>query len=125
MLKVEKGFSPLQLVELIVGKCFKVLCTGKCKLCLNYHTAEIFEEVLYFSLFSEFPPIADDHERENYKSEFDRDHQVYKSLQAELDEINKRLAEVDRELDELQEGTPQYLVRENMIFCLGPHHSFY
>uniref|UniRef100_W5UIU0 Occludin n=1 Tax=Ictalurus punctatus TaxID=7998 RepID=W5UIU0_ICTPU len=58
---------------------------------------------------SEFPPIADDHERENYKSEFDRNHQVYKSLQAELDEINKRLAEVDRELDELQEGTPQYL----------------
>lgn len=34
-------------------------------------------------------------------------------MQAELDEINKRLAEVDRELDEVQEGTQQYLVREN------------
>lgn len=29
-----------------------------------------------------------------------------------MDEINKRLAEVDRELDELEEGSPQYQVRE-------------
>ncbi|XP_072514592.1 occludin [Salminus brasiliensis] len=58
---------------------------------------------------SEFPPIAYDEERENYKREFDRQHQEYKSLQAEMDDVNKRLAEVDRELDELQEGTPQFL----------------
>ncbi|XP_076842768.1 occludin [Brachyhypopomus gauderio] len=58
---------------------------------------------------SEFPPIGHVDERESYKREFDIDHQEYKSLQAELDEINKRLAEVDRELDELQEGTPQFL----------------
>lgn len=63
-------------------------------------------------MFSEFPPIADDDEREKYKHIFDTDHQEYKSLQAELDVINKRLAEVDRELDELQEGTPQYQVKE-------------
>lgn len=63
-------------------------------------------------LHSEFPPIVNDQERETYKRQFDRDHQEYKSLQAELDEINKRLAEVDRELNELQEGTSQYLVRD-------------
>ncbi|XP_026876420.2 occludin [Electrophorus electricus] len=58
---------------------------------------------------SDFPPIAHVEERESYKRDFDMDHQEYKSLQAELDEINKRLAEVDQELDELQEGTPQFL----------------
>lgn len=60
---------------------------------------------------SEFPRIANEKERNDYKREFDRDHQEYKDLQAELDSINKNLADVDRELDELQEGSPQYLVR--------------
>lgn len=69
-----------------------------------------------FSLFpifycSEFPPIANEQARSNYKREFDREHQEYKDLQAELDAINKDLADIDRELDELQEGSPQYLVR--------------
>ena len=63
------------------------------------------------TFFSEFPPIANEQERNDYKREFDRDHQEYKDMQAELDAINKNLAEVDRELDELQEGSPQYLVR--------------
>ncbi|KAI4882332.1 hypothetical protein NFI96_017510, partial [Prochilodus magdalenae] len=57
---------------------------------------------------SEFPPISYDEEREDYKRQFDREHQEYKSLQAEMDDINKRLAEVDHELDELQEGSPQF-----------------
>ncbi|XP_030623914.1 occludin [Chanos chanos] len=57
----------------------------------------------------EFPPIISDREREDYKREFDRDHLEYKDLQMDLDEINKRLAEVDRELDDLPEGSPQYL----------------
>lgn len=60
---------------------------------------------------SEFPPITNEHQRSDYKREFDRDHQEYKDLQAELDAINKNLSDVDRELDELQEGSPQYLVR--------------
>lgn len=60
---------------------------------------------------SEFPPIANEHQRSNYKHEFDRDHQEYKDLQAELDRINKNLSDVDQELDELEEGSPQYLVR--------------
>lgn len=77
-------------------------------------------ESLCFLLFSEYPPIANDNERDAYKREFDRDHQVYKSLQAELDDINKRLADVDHELDDLQEGTQQYLVGENGDVLSGP-----
>ncbi|MBN3324166.1 OCLN protein, partial [Atractosteus spatula] len=58
---------------------------------------------------SEFPPIASEQDRQDYKQEFDRDHLEYKKLQAEMDEVNKKLSEVDRELDELEEGSPQYL----------------
>ncbi len=65
-------------------------------------------EELLFS--SEFPPIINNEEREVYKRLFDKDHQEYKELQAGMDQINKRLAEVDRELDDLQEGSPQFLV---------------
>lgn len=61
-------------------------------------------------LLSEFPTIANEQERVDYKREFDRDHQEYKDLQGEMDIINKSLSEVDRELDELQEGSPQFLV---------------
>lgn len=59
--------------------------------------------------FSEFPPIVNTQERDDYKHLFDQDHQEYKGLQAEMDQINRRLAEVDRELDGLQEGSPQFL----------------
>lgn len=65
--------------------------------------------------FSEFPPIANEQERSDYKRIFDREHQEYKDLQAELDNINKDLSNVDRELDELQEGSPQYLVRTSVF----------
>ncbi|XP_065120015.1 occludin [Paramisgurnus dabryanus] len=58
---------------------------------------------------SEFPPIVNLDEREEYKHLFDQDLQEYKDLQAEMDQINKRLAEVDRELDDLQQGSPQFL----------------
>lgn len=68
-------------------------------------------KIVFLPLFgSEFPPITNEHQRSDYKREFDRDHQEYKDLQAELDAINKNLSDVDRELDELQEGSPQYLV---------------
>ncbi|XP_056096668.1 occludin [Rhinichthys klamathensis goyatoka] len=59
--------------------------------------------------FSEFPLIVNNQGREDYKHMFDKDHQEYKDLQAELDQINKRLADVDRQLDDLQEGSPQFL----------------
>ncbi|TRY65917.1 hypothetical protein DNTS_026614 [Danionella cerebrum] len=58
---------------------------------------------------SGYPPIITEQERLEYKREFDRDHMEYKRLQAELDDINHGLADVDRELDELQEGSPQFL----------------
>ncbi|XP_007577345.1 occludin isoform X1 [Poecilia formosa] len=58
---------------------------------------------------SEFPPIANEQERNSYKQEFDRDHLEYKDLQAELDILNKDLSNLDRELDGLEEGSPQFL----------------
>ncbi|XP_048043555.1 occludin b isoform X2 [Megalobrama amblycephala] len=57
----------------------------------------------------EYPPIINEQERLEYKREFDRDHMEYKHLQAELDDINQGLADADRELDRLQEGSPQFL----------------
>ena len=70
----------------------------------------IFWTHLFSDLSSEFPPIEYEHERDEYKRAFDDDHQEYKELQAEMDAINKKMAEVDRELDDLQEGSPQFLV---------------
>ncbi|TRY88155.1 hypothetical protein DNTS_029457 [Danionella cerebrum] len=43
--------------------------------------------------FSEYPPIVNGEERDEYKRLFDQDHQEYKEIQAELDQINKRLAD--------------------------------
>ncbi|KAJ3604266.1 hypothetical protein NHX12_029007 [Muraenolepis orangiensis] len=59
----------------------------------------------------DFPPIMDEPERLDYKRQFDKDHQDYKSLQGELDELNGALAELDRELDQHQAGSPRFLVR--------------
>ncbi|XP_054916581.1 occludin [Poeciliopsis prolifica] len=58
---------------------------------------------------SEFPPIENEQQRNSYKQEFDRDHLEYKDLQAELDVLNKDLSNLDREMDELEEGSPQFL----------------
>lgn len=52
----------------------------------------------------------DEPERLSYKRDFERDHQEYKSLQAELDDLNQNLAELDRELNRHPEGSPQFLV---------------
>ncbi|RVE68827.1 hypothetical protein OJAV_G00095510 [Oryzias javanicus] len=56
-----------------------------------------------------FPKILDEQERLTYKREFDRDHLEYKNLQADLEEINRDLADLDRELDRLPESSPQFL----------------
>ncbi|XP_005171901.1 occludin b isoform X1 [Danio rerio] len=58
---------------------------------------------------TEYPPIINEQERLEYKRDFDRDHMVYKRLQAELDDINQGLADADRELDRLEEGSPQFM----------------
>ncbi|XP_051552605.1 occludin b isoform X2 [Myxocyprinus asiaticus] len=58
---------------------------------------------------NEYPPIINEKKRLEYKRDFDRDHMEYKHLQAELDDINHGLADVDKELDDLQEGTPQFM----------------
>lgn len=66
---------------------------------------------LFVLVSSEFPPITNEQKRTDYKHEFDREHQEYKDLQAELDAINRDLSKLDKELDGLEEGSPQYLVR--------------
>ncbi|XP_036383616.1 occludin b [Megalops cyprinoides] len=71
--------------------------------------AESGEELDDNDFDSEFPPITNEQDRLDYKREFERDLQEYKGLQSNLDDINRRLAEVDRELDVLHEGSPQYL----------------
>lgn len=81
-------------------------------ICLYLHLFFLVHPSLqWLSQLREYPRIANEKERNDYKRDFDRDHQEYKDLQAELDGINKNLADVDRELDDLQEGSPQYLVR--------------
>ena len=70
----------------------------------------------YFSPYSEFPRITNEDTRIAYKQEFDRDHQEYKDLQAELDSVNRKLSDVDKELDDLQPGSPQFLVSNRFFF---------
>lgn len=69
---------------------------------------------------SGFPSIVDEEERLNYKREFDQDHQEYKSLQAELDNINQLLAELDRDMDTHPEGSPQFLVSSSPTCWQAP-----
>lgn len=57
-----------------------------------------------------FPAIVDEQERLSYKREFEHHHQEYKSLQAELDDLNLSLAALDKELNRHPEGSPQFLV---------------
>lgn len=74
----------------------------------DYDTGESGDE-LDTDNDSEYPPIINEQERLEYKKEFDRDHMEYKRLQAELDDINQGLADTDKELDYLQEGSPQFM----------------
>ena len=53
----------------------------------------------------------DEQERLDYKRQYDKDHQEYKGIQAELENLNAGLADLDRELDQHKEGSPQFLVR--------------
>lgn len=60
-------------------------------------------------IFREYPPITSDQQRQLYKRNFDADLQEYKSLQAELDEINKELSRLDKELDDYREESEEYM----------------
>lgn len=66
-------------------------------------------------IFREYPPITSDQQRQLYKRNFDADLQEYKSLQAELDEINKELSRLDKELDDYREESEEYMVNSNLI----------
>lgn len=67
----------------------------------------------------EYPPITSDQQRQLYKRDFDTGLQEYKSLQAELDEVNKELSRLDKELDDYREENEEYMVRSKPnLFCL-------
>ncbi|XP_022371066.1 occludin-like [Enhydra lutris kenyoni] len=57
----------------------------------------------------EYPPITSDQQRQQYKRNFDTGLQEYKSLQAELDEVNKELSRLDKELDDYREESEEYM----------------
>lgn len=57
----------------------------------------------------EYPPITSDQQRQLYKRNFDAGLQEYKSLLAELDEVNKELSRLDRELDDYREESEEYM----------------
>ncbi|XP_074138317.1 occludin [Sminthopsis crassicaudata] len=57
----------------------------------------------------EYPPITSDQQRQLYKKNFDTGLQEYKSLQAEIDEINKELSRLDKELDDYREESEEYM----------------
>ncbi|XP_063049748.1 uncharacterized protein LOC134444346 [Engraulis encrasicolus] len=71
--------------------------------------AESGDELDDLDLGSEYPPIATEEQRLHYKREFDRDLMEYKRLQAEVDDVNLGLSEVDKELGRVPEGSPQFL----------------
>ncbi|XP_030049182.1 occludin [Microcaecilia unicolor] len=58
----------------------------------------------------EFPPITSDQQRQEYKHEFDVGLQEYKKLQSDLEAISNMLDRVDRELDNLPEGSEAYKI---------------
>ncbi|XP_070089620.1 occludin isoform X4 [Equus przewalskii] len=57
----------------------------------------------------EYPPITSDQQRQLYKRSFDTGLQEYKSLQAELDEVNRELSRLDKELDDYREESAEYM----------------
>lgn len=61
------------------------------------------------SSLREYPPITSDQQRQLYKRNFDTGLQEYKSLQAELDEVNKELSRLDKELDDYREESEEYM----------------
>ncbi|GCB62972.1 occludin b [Scyliorhinus torazame] len=69
--------------------------------------AESCDELDEEDFESQYPSITSDQQRQDYKKEFDNDHQRYKHLQAELDDINKQFSQLDKQIDE-SEDDEQY-----------------
>ncbi|KAM6235821.1 occludin isoform 2-T3 [Porphyrio hochstetteri] len=55
-----------------------------------------------------YPPITSDSTRQKYKQEFDTDLKRYKQLCAEMDGVNDRLNQLNKQLDSISEDSPQY-----------------
>lgn len=74
----------------------------------------IYKESFSHSIFREYPPITSDQQRQLYKRSFDTGLQEYKSLQAELDEVNRELSRLDKELDDYREESAEYMVNSHL-----------
>uniref|UniRef100_A0A8C4NLK3 Occludin n=2 Tax=Eptatretus burgeri TaxID=7764 RepID=A0A8C4NLK3_EPTBU len=59
-------------------------------------------------LESAFPPIRTDAQRLSYKREFENIMVEYKKMQADLDNVTRRLADLDKQLDTLPEDSADY-----------------
>ncbi|XP_010006521.1 PREDICTED: occludin, partial [Chaetura pelagica] len=55
-----------------------------------------------------YPPISCPATRQRYKQEFDTDLRRYKQLCAEMDGVNDRLNQLNKQLDSVPEDSPQY-----------------
>ncbi|XP_062888093.1 uncharacterized protein LOC134337194 [Mobula hypostoma] len=55
-----------------------------------------------------YPPITSNPIRQEYKHEFDADHQEYKQLCAEMNEVNNQINYLNKRLDVLTEDDPNY-----------------
>lgn len=81
----------------------------------NLSLLRIYKKSFSLWIFREYPPITSDQQRQLYKRSFDTGLQEYKSLQAELDEVNKELSRLDKELDDYREESEEYMVNSNLI----------
>ena len=64
----------------------------------------------FSSSHSAFPPIRTDAQRLSYKREFENTMVEYKKMQADLDNVTRRLADLDKQLDTLPEDSADYQV---------------
>ncbi|KAM4708908.1 occludin isoform 1-T2 [Discoglossus pictus] len=117
-LKNEAGFSPnaySSSSEATTKKAPREKRPGRARRSLNdtydtdYNTgAESGEELDDDDWESEYPPITSDPQRHEYKQEFDAGLQGYKKLQAELDDVNKSMSLLDKDLDDHPVGSAAY-----------------
>ncbi|XP_078252702.1 occludin b [Rhinoraja longicauda] len=66
--------------------------------------AESCDELDEEDLEGKYPPITSDQQRQDYKKEFDDDLQQYKRLQGEMDEINKKFSQLDKQIEKTEES---------------------
>lgn len=97
-------------------KCLQYYITGmqrSIQFCTAFYLQIFFNVLWNFSLYSVYPPITSDIQRQEYKREFDSDLRKYKKMCAEMDNINNQLQQLSKQLDRLTDGTAQYQVHQS------------